>query len=425
MRKIFRNKIVFLFLLFSLFFQTVWAADYDSSNFTVKDPVITSGTQTASSSTYILRQSLSQIAPGSSTSSNFQLLSGFQYYMQASPNVLSATAGDAQVSLNWTVPQVFLGAVISSYEVGVGTASGVYTYQTVGNVTSYTQTGLSNGTVYYFKIKARTAGGLYLVSSNEASATPQAATTPQAGGGGGGGGGSGVVLSGQAAPSSEVVVLQNGQKVATGFTDNSGKFSIVVNNAGSGQINFVLYYTDPEGTRSDFVQVKVQSTAGISSASNILLPPTLRADMLEVKAGEIITFSGYTLPGSTVIFEISGGQVGQALAKSNGFYHFPFDTKGQDLGQKVAKTKAVLGSLSTPFSSAVRFLIGTQNIPSEAVGKCPAKGDFNSDCRVDLVDFSILAFWFRKTNFPTQIDLNQDGIIDLVDFSILAFYWTD
>ena len=50
--------------------------------------------------------------------------------------------------------------------------------------------------------------------------------------------------------------------------------------------------------------------------------------------------------------------------------------------------------------------------------------DVNQDGRVDLVDFSILAFWYKKSTINSEADLNSDGVVDMTDFSILAFYWT-
>ena len=52
-------------------------------------------------------------------------------------------------------------------------------------------------------------------------------------------------------------------------------------------------------------------------------------------------------------------------------------------------------------------------------------GDLNCDGRVNIIDFSIMAYWYnKKTTPPTKIDLNGDGKITLIDFSIMAFYWT-
>lgn len=50
--------------------------------------------------------------------------------------------------------------------------------------------------------------------------------------------------------------------------------------------------------------------------------------------------------------------------------------------------------------------------------------DPNQDNRVDLVDFSILIFWFEKPNVPPHIDCNGDSTANLTDFSIMAYYWT-
>jgi hypothetical protein len=60
---------------------------------------------------------------------------------------------------------------------------------------------------------------------------------------------------------------------------------------------------------------------------------------------------------------------------------------------------------------------------------CPQKGDVNGDCRVNLVDFSITAYWYKRsvsTEFMgiEALQLSDDGLINLVDFSILAYYWT-
>ena len=52
-------------------------------------------------------------------------------------------------------------------------------------------------------------------------------------------------------------------------------------------------------------------------------------------------------------------------------------------------------------------------------------GDANGDGHVDLIDFSIAAYWYDRSEAPpAHVDLNQDGKVDLIDFSILAFHWT-
>ena len=58
------------------------------------------------------------------------------------------------------------------------------------------------------------------------------------------------------------------------------------------------------------------------------------------------------------------------------------------------------------------------------IAQAPCTVDSNQDGRVDLIDFSILIFWFNKSLVPPDIDCNADGKVDIVDFSIVAYYWT-
>jgi hypothetical protein len=52
------------------------------------------------------------------------------------------------------------------------------------------------------------------------------------------------------------------------------------------------------------------------------------------------------------------------------------------------------------------------------------KCDLNNDNRVNLLDFSIMAFWYKRLGFPPKVDLNSDANVNLTDLSILAYCWT-
>ncbi|MBB6734675.1 DUF4832 domain-containing protein [Cohnella zeiphila] len=88
----------------------------------------------------------------------------------AAPTGLTATAGNAQVSLTWTA-----SADATSYRVLRSTTSGSGYAVLSGNVsgTSYTDTGLTNGTTYYYVVQAVNSGGTG-GNSVQASATPAA-----------------------------------------------------------------------------------------------------------------------------------------------------------------------------------------------------------------------------------------------------------
>jgi hypothetical protein len=99
----------------------------------------------------------------------------------SAPTDLTATAGDAKVSLTWTVPSSDGGSAITGYDVYEGTSAGAEGTTAVNAslifATTDTVTGLTNGTTYYFKVEAVNGVG-NSAASNEASATPAASTTP-------------------------------------------------------------------------------------------------------------------------------------------------------------------------------------------------------------------------------------------------------
>jgi len=88
----------------------------------------------------------------------------------SAPTGLGATPGNAQVALSWTASS---GA--TSYNVYRGTAAGAESGTAIATgitLTSYTDSSVANGTLYFYKVAAVNGGGTSPLS-NEASATPE------------------------------------------------------------------------------------------------------------------------------------------------------------------------------------------------------------------------------------------------------------
>src|SRR5216684_3557915 len=93
------------------------------------------------------------------------------------PTALTATAGNASISLSWTAPASNGGAPVTSYNVLRSTTSGAETALSSGVTgTTYTDSSALNGTTYFYKVTAVNSAGPG-AASNEASATPTAAPT--------------------------------------------------------------------------------------------------------------------------------------------------------------------------------------------------------------------------------------------------------
>lgn len=88
------------------------------------------------------------------------------------PTSLTASAGNAQISLAWTAPASNGGSAITGYTVEYTPSGGsAQTVSTGSTSTSYTLTGLTNGTAYTVKVAAANAVGTGAYSAG-ASGTP-------------------------------------------------------------------------------------------------------------------------------------------------------------------------------------------------------------------------------------------------------------
>ncbi|GFO69659.1 hypothetical protein GMLC_32380 [Geomonas limicola] len=94
----------------------------------------------------------------------------------------AGSAQAAQVALSWSTPATYSDGTplttLRGYKLYTGTASGSYgTGVDLGNVNSYTLTGLNDGTTYYFAVTAYSSAGDVSGYSNQVSySTPAAAT---------------------------------------------------------------------------------------------------------------------------------------------------------------------------------------------------------------------------------------------------------
>lgn len=430
-------QLLCILVLLMLFGQNVLAQEFSSTDYKALDPVIMPAEYSTSGS-FRVWSTVSQMAIGTSSSAGFNLNSGFLYFPFASSPAVSTTAGDGQVSLSWSASTGYLGWTPTSYSVARATvAGGPYTYTSAGGSTSAVESGLSNGTTYYFVVVVKDAFGNQIASSTEVSATP---ASSGGGGGGGGGGGSsfsgsrsdtGVIFSGRAYPLSKVSILKDGQLVLTTIAGPDSKFNALLNGLSTGNYTFAVFGQDNEGRRSAPFTFPVYITSGVTtSIGGIFIAPTIATDKKEVKKGDNIAIFGQSTPNSEITININSEPefFVKEASDDDGVYLLNFDSSALALGSHSARSKAAVKNEISPFGESVAFKVGTKNVLAEERA-CSVRGDLNQDCRVNLVDFSIAAYWYKKT-LSTAFSkkeaevLDGNNKIDLKDFSIMAFYWT-
>jgi fibronectin type 3 domain-containing protein len=138
-----------------------------TSSSSYPDSAVTSGV------TYYYKITALTAATESARSSEYSANTSGTGTAPPTPTGLVATGGNASVALTWTA-----SAGATSYSIYRGTAAGAEGATPVGTATSnsFTDTGLTNGTTYYYKITASNTAGTSAQSS-EVHATPASGGT--------------------------------------------------------------------------------------------------------------------------------------------------------------------------------------------------------------------------------------------------------
>lgn len=155
------------------------------------------------------------------------------------------------------------------------------------------------------------------------------------------------------------------------------------------------------GGGSLVVSNPIVSLSGTASAKNII---TL------LKDGQAIATATAAIDGS---FQFNVSNI------SAGNYTFGLYATNANGKRSVLLTLPVLVAASGV--TAISGIVVAE--PTLGFGQTKQQ-DINSDGKVNLIDFSIAAYWYGKPSPPANVDFNADGKVNLIDFSIMAFYWT-
>jgi len=235
-----------------------------------------------------------------------------------------------------------------------------------------------------------------------------------------------ITLSGWSSPVSLITVLQDDKKAGEISSASDGSFMFSVPDIAKGLYTFTLWARDSDGVKSSsysstfWVEDNTQTII-----SNILMPPTIKLDSDYVDLGAPIQVRGQSMPGRKVEVHIYSPAQKKTIAfqetrsGADGRWTLSVPTTGYAKGVYELKARSFHDSFGwSLYGDTVRCGVGEQ-----AVDESPcARSDINKDGKVNLVDFSIMMFYWGSTN-PTA-DINKDGKVNLVDFSIMMYCWT-
>lgn len=235
-----------------------------------------------------------------------------------------------------------------------------------------------------------------------------------------------IIFKGVAYPGSIVTLFKNGSLVAEQSATIDSTFEIGINSLPSGTYVFSLRTQDDTGRRSTLTTYTINLTSGVTTlVKGIVIAPTVSIDKKEVRRGDQLTIFGKSIQNAevTLIFNSEKEIVKKTKADSNGNWMYKFDTLEFGYGEYQVKVRAATSTGTAPFSESLSFIVGQKNVVSDADGAFVIY-DVSRDSQVDLIDFNLLVYWFRKPNPPAAVDMNADGIVSLADFSLFIYHWT-
>lgn len=233
-----------------------------------------------------------------------------------------------------------------------------------------------------------------------------------------------VSIEGKAFPNATITILMDGTSIGTVRTNSQGEFTFnTETDPGTASLSF--YANDTTGTRSMTINTTFDITQGaVTNVNGILIPPTIRSTNTQINPGQIITLSGQTVPNVTVEVMIdTKTHTRTTTSDALGNWSIEFDTSTISIAEHTVKARFIseTGGLRSEsvFGTALQLFVGVE-------GKATSNSDLNRDTKINLIDFSILIFWWGTAGGSSNppVDINKNGKVGLEDFSILLFNWT-
>ncbi len=227
-----------------------------------------------------------------------------------------------------------------------------------------------------------------------------------------------LVVNGYAEPTMRVQLLLDGVLVATTIASMDGKYQTTVSGLGVGiyrlQMVGVSSYTS-QASPAEVAEVRIVESA-TTKVSQVVIPATFSVEQINNN----YVIRGLAVPGS-VVTPIMNTEVyddRSTLAGLDGSYQITVIA---------AAPKVITLNIRYP-DQPVSFTTRSWSSPSvkqvTPVFTCGLGFDLNNDCAVNVIDFQMARWVYIFNPASLYFDFNDSQTLDIVDFSIMAYYWT-
>jgi hypothetical protein len=186
-----------------------------------------------------------------------------------------------------------------------------------------------------------------------------------------------------------------------------------------------FWNTDSFNIRSITFNTTFDVTQGaITNVAGILVPPTISAVDATINPGETLVLRGQAIPNATIEVQIgSPTRMQTTRSDANGSWTLSYNTGSLRAGTYAIKARSSSGTgnvtSQSSYSTVLQLFLGVE-------GESGSPSDLNTDGSINLIDFSILIFWWQTNGGDSDppADINGNGRVSIEDFSILLFNWT-
>jgi cysteine-rich repeat protein len=225
-------------------------------------------------------------------------------------------------------------------------------------------------------------------------------------------------------PSRTITFLIDTEQVGSVQADNDGDFEFAAE-VSPGTATLGIWSTDDAGTRSVTLNNTFDVTQGaITNINGVVVPPTIRVASQNVDPGAVVLVEGQAVPDATIELHVNTSDlILETTSDDAGDWSIELDTSQLTIAEHILRARSITGNppltTESSFSTSLQLFVGVD-------GQASTPSDLNRDGFVNLIDFSILIFWWQTSggNSDPPADINGNGVVSLEDFSILLFNWT-